>query len=97
VEVLCLPTDIPAGIDVDVSELMVGDSIHVRDLPAEGFEFLDDVTKVIAQVAAPTVEKVAEEEAEEAEEAEEGAEAPAEGEKAPAEGEKPADAKGDGE
>ena len=32
IQVLCLPTDIPEHIDVDVSELMLHDSIRVRDL-----------------------------------------------------------------
>jgi large subunit ribosomal protein L25 len=33
IEVECLPTDIPERIEVDVSELMINDSIRVRDLP----------------------------------------------------------------
>ena len=32
IQVQCLPTDIPEHIDVDVSELMLHDSIRVRDL-----------------------------------------------------------------
>jgi large subunit ribosomal protein L25 len=32
IEVECLPTDIPERIEVDVSELMINDSIRVRDL-----------------------------------------------------------------
>jgi large subunit ribosomal protein L25 len=79
VTVSCLPADIPASIEVDVSALMIGDSIHLSDLPAENFEFLDDPHKVIAHVAAPTVEAVT---AAEKEEAAEGEEAAAEGEEA---------------
>ncbi len=33
IEIECLPTDIPEKIDVDVSELLIGQSIRVRDLP----------------------------------------------------------------
>ena len=33
IEVQCLPTDIPEHIDVDVTELMLNQSIRVRDLP----------------------------------------------------------------
>jgi large subunit ribosomal protein L25 len=33
VEVECLPTDIPEHIDVDVTELMLNQSIRLRDLP----------------------------------------------------------------
>lgn len=93
IEILCLPTSIPSHLEVDVSALMVGDSVHVSDIPAEGFEILEEPTRVIAHVAAPTVEKAAEEEAEAAEgEAAEGEEAEG-GEKAA----EPAESKGDGE
>jgi large subunit ribosomal protein L25 len=75
VEVLCLPNNIPSHIELDVSSLMVGDSLHVSDLPRGDFEILDDATKVIAHVAAPTVERktVEEEAAEEEAAAEEAA------------------------
>jgi large subunit ribosomal protein L25 len=33
IEIDCLPTDIPEKIEVDVSELLIGQSIRVRDLP----------------------------------------------------------------
>ncbi|GJM44672.1 MAG: 50S ribosomal protein L25 [Gemmatimonadota bacterium] len=86
IEVECLPTAIPASIDVNVEDLEVGDSIHQSDLPTDGFEFVGDGTRVIAQVAAPTVEAVAE--TEEGEEGEEGttAEASEEGEEAKGDG-----------
>src|SRR5688572_19561430 len=35
IEVECLPTDIPENITVDVSEMMLHDSIRVRDLPVD--------------------------------------------------------------
>jgi large subunit ribosomal protein L25 len=35
IEVQCLPTDIPENISVDVSELMLHQSIRVRDLPVD--------------------------------------------------------------
>jgi len=42
VEVRCLPKDAPDAIDVDVSQMRVGDLIHVRDLPSiEGVAYLD--------------------------------------------------------
>jgi large subunit ribosomal protein L25 len=58
VEILCLPAEIPPHFDVDVSKLMVGDSIHVSDLPSGNWEFLTEAVRVVAQVTAPTVEKV---------------------------------------
>jgi large subunit ribosomal protein L25 len=90
-EVLCLPVSIPSAIDVDVTHLLVGDSVHVSDVHAEGYEIQEEPSKVIAQVAAPTVEKVSTAEEEEAEA--EGV--PAETEDAKEEA--PAEAKGDGE
>jgi large subunit ribosomal protein L25 len=58
VEVLCLPAEVPSHIVVDVSKLLVGQSVHVRDLPPAPYQILEDPSRVIAQVAAPTVEKV---------------------------------------
>ncbi len=77
-EISCLPADIPASIDIDVTDLLVGDSIHVRDIPTQNFEFLTDTDRVIAHVASPTVEKAADED-----EGEEGAQASEEGAEAP--------------
>jgi large subunit ribosomal protein L25 len=33
IEIECLPTDIPEHIDVDITELMLNQSIRLRDLP----------------------------------------------------------------
>jgi large subunit ribosomal protein L25 len=33
IEVSCLPSEIPHGIEVDVSNLGIGEAVHVRDLP----------------------------------------------------------------
>jgi len=55
VEVRCLPTAIPASIDVDVSALNIGDSIHVRDLSVPDVEILTDADSTIATVVPPTV------------------------------------------
>jgi len=81
----CLPSQIPDGLEADVSALTIGDSLHLKDLqlPA-GIKFFDDLDTTIATVLAPTVEKeVAKEAAPEAEAAE-AAEAASE-EKKPAE------------
>ena len=63
IEVRCLPTQIPGSIDVDVSALNIGDSIHVRDLSVPNVTILTDPDATIATVVAPTVmeEKPAEE------------------------------------
>jgi large subunit ribosomal protein L25 len=82
-ELECLPRAIPEGVDVDVSALEVGQSIHVRDLELpEGVSVRTDENLAVASVIAPTV--VEEEVPEEEVEAEEGAAAPAPAE--PAEG-----------
>ncbi len=62
-EVRCLPTAIPASIDVDVAALNIGDSIHVRDLQLGTLEVLTDPDTTIATVVPPSVveEKPAEE------------------------------------
>jgi len=56
-EVSCLPADIPESIRVDVAHLGIGDSVHVSDLTADRFELLEEPTKVVVLVSAPTVEK----------------------------------------
>lgn len=63
IEVRCLPTVIPGSIDVDVTRLNIGESVHVRDLEAEGLTILTDLDTTIATVVPPTVmeEKPAEE------------------------------------
>ena len=76
-EIRCLPLSIPEKIEVDISNLGIGDSIHVSDIAASSeFEIISAADKTVAAVAAPAAE-----EEEEAEEELEGAEA-AEGEEA---------------
>lgn len=54
-EVRCLPTAIPAAIDVDVSALNIGDSIHVRDLSIPDVTILNDSDATVVTVVPPTV------------------------------------------
>ena len=56
-EVECLPTDIPEKIEVEVTNLKIGDSIHVRDLKLEKVEILSDLQGSIVSVVPPTVFK----------------------------------------
>ncbi|MDX1707140.1 MAG: 50S ribosomal protein L25/general stress protein Ctc [Desulfobacterales bacterium] len=88
-EVFCLPTAIPEAIDVDISELDIGESIHVNEiaLPSD-VELPEDVDFTVLTILAPKIEEepVEEEELAEGEEvAEEAAEEAAEGDEAPAE------------
>lgn len=51
VEVECLPKDLPERIDVDISELKVNQSIHVRDLAlGEGIRIISGIDQVVALV-----------------------------------------------
>jgi large subunit ribosomal protein L25 len=58
-EVECLPTDIPDEIVVDVTPLMIHDSIHVRDITVPNGELLNDPDQVVVTIVSPQVEKVA--------------------------------------
>jgi large subunit ribosomal protein L25 len=57
--VVCLPTAIPKNIEVDVSFLKIGQSIHIDDikLPA-GIEVPHDVNFTLVSVVAPKAEEV---------------------------------------
>ena len=80
--VSCLPGNLIDALELDVSGLEIGDSLHVSDLALpDGIKSLDEETVTVTTVAAPTVKaeeaevEEAEEEAIEGEKAEEGAEA----------------------
>src|SRR3989339_550750 len=40
IEIECLPTDIPEYIEIDVSELNIGDSVHIEDVKIEKVRIL---------------------------------------------------------
>lgn len=57
-EVRCLPTEIPSSIDVDVTNLNIGDHLSVSDLQlGENIELLAAPETVIATVVAPRAEE----------------------------------------
>ncbi len=56
-EITCLPTDIPEKVDVDVTSLKIGDSIHVRDLSLPGVDILSDLAQTITSVIPPMKEE----------------------------------------
>jgi large subunit ribosomal protein L25 len=53
------PGDIPDHVDVDVSPLGIGKSIHLSDLQIAKAEILDDLKLTVAAVVAPRVEEAA--------------------------------------
>jgi len=73
IEINCLPLEVPAAIEVDVTALAIGDAVRVRDLPpSDVYEYVTSPERVVVHVIAPKVE-VEEEEETIAEEGEEGA------------------------
>ncbi|MBW2565049.1 MAG: 50S ribosomal protein L25 [Deltaproteobacteria bacterium] len=74
-EVLCFPGEIPEEIVIDITELDMGDSVHVEEIPLEGdMEIQAEINYTVLTVLTPKVEEeVVEEEEEELEEGEEGA------------------------
>jgi large subunit ribosomal protein L25 len=95
----CLPQDVPASIDADISALGLNESLKVSDIRIPGnVTLLTSLDEVVVSVVPPQVLRVEEEEEEAAEEgvegeegaegeAPEGAEGAAQGETAPADGE----------
>ena len=54
-----LPADIPEHFEVDVTNLVIGKSIHVSELSIPKAEIMDEGNLVVAAVVAPRVEEVA--------------------------------------
>jgi large subunit ribosomal protein L25 len=71
-EVLCYPNDIPEKVEIDVTELDSGDSVHINEISVEGVEFPADVNFTILTILSGKIEE--EEEIEEGEELGEGEE-----------------------
>ena len=56
-EVECLPKDIPERLEVNISELKIGDTIHVKDLSFENVDILNPENSIVVSVVHPKVEK----------------------------------------
>jgi large subunit ribosomal protein L25 len=90
-DIQCLPDAIPEEFVVDVTELEIGQSIHVRELVVpDDVELIGDQNLSIVSVIAPAA---VEEEAAPEEELEEGAEVPTDGDEAAAAAESSAEEK----
>ena len=58
IEVECLPTSIPKEIEIDVTQLKMGESIHVKDIVLPpGVKVLNDPGAIVLSVAAPMKEE----------------------------------------
>ena len=69
-EVICLPGNIPESIDVDISGLGIGDSIHISEIVTSddvklAWDSVEEADYTVITIAAPTVEEAPEEELEE--------------------------------
>jgi len=72
-EISCFPLKVPEMIEVDITDLNIGDSLHINDIPLEeDIEIVDDTNFTVLTVTAPTKEE--EEEVSEEVELEEGEE-----------------------
>ncbi len=77
IEIESLPKNIPDHIEIDISELHLGQTLHVADVSAGDFEIVTPAQRSVVAVVAPRkeeVEEVADELLEGVEEGEEGAE-----------------------
>ncbi len=76
-DVICKPTDTPDSIKIDVTELEIGDSVHVEDIDlGENVDIPHEVNYTIITIVPPVIEEIEVEEEEEEffdEDAEEGA------------------------
>ena len=69
------PENLPDAIELDISEMKIGDKIYVRDLDAANFDILTSGNAVV--VAVKTARNVIEEVIEDNDEGAEGSESPA--------------------
>ncbi|HMB97596.1 MAG TPA: 50S ribosomal protein L25 [Balneolaceae bacterium] len=84
IRIKVLPEKIPAMFEVDISDLDIGDSVHVSELKMEGIVPLDDPSRTIVTITPPKSEALFETAIEpEEEELEEGELELAEGEEVP--------------
>lgn len=66
IEIECLPTKIPEKIEVDVSQMKIGDTIQVKDLPIpKDIKVLQDLEQAVISITAPVKEEEIVPEAEE--------------------------------
>lgn len=59
-EIECLPREIPAAFEADISHLEIGDSLHIEDIDTGDVEVIEDGSLTVCTVAAPRVVEVEE-------------------------------------
>ena len=74
IEVLCLPLEIPKSFEIDITNLDIGDSVHIKSIPLkDNIEIPADVDFTVLTIASPKAEEAVSEKVEEEAEAEEAA------------------------
>jgi len=53
-----LPADLPEAVEIDVSDLEIGDTLHVKDVSFDKFTLMEDPDQALVTVAPPEVEEV---------------------------------------
>jgi large subunit ribosomal protein L25 len=57
IKVECLPTQIPEQIEIDVTNLDIGDSIHVSDISLPGVKLLEHMDVAVVTLIHPEAEE----------------------------------------
>ncbi len=84
VEVFCFPNNIPESLEVDVTDMNIGDSLHINEASIdEAIELVDETNFTLVTILSPKAEEEEEVEEEEGEEGEETEAETAEGEEEP--------------
>ncbi|MFN4769076.1 MAG: 50S ribosomal protein L25 [Candidatus Kapaibacterium sp.] len=56
IEVKCLPHDLPSHIDVDISDLKINHSIHLREISVDKVSFVGNMDQGVVSVLPPRVD-----------------------------------------
>ena len=58
IDISCLPADIPESVEIDVSELLIGQHLSIKDLKvSDKIKILDDPEQTVVVVSAPRIEE----------------------------------------
>lgn len=58
VEIECLPQDIPPMIEVNITDLLIGDNIQIKDIVTKNYVILDSPDSTIVSIQPPAIEAV---------------------------------------
>lgn len=58
VEIECMPQDIPPQIEINIENLMIGDTIQLKDIEQRNFEILDSLETTVVSILPPAAEEV---------------------------------------